>query len=108
MSEKAERVVERTLQMYTEITDPVEFARQLREMVEAEFPVAKPAFEQGEEMPMHEFLARYQSRICHGVVPDFYQRQVEILSVSDEVDALIGRPGIVVRIGERNNEKSAT
>jgi len=62
-----------------EIKDPAELQRQLREMVEQDYPVAKPIFSPGERMPMHEFLSRYQEKLCGGVVPQFYSAPVIVM-----------------------------
>ncbi len=38
------------------------------------------SFEDGEEMPMHEFLERFKRDYCGGVEPRFYQSTVRIYS----------------------------
>lgn len=67
---KAEEFEREARRMIREIEDPVELRAKLTAMVEEKFPVK--AFEDGEELPMHEFLSRFQKHYCKGVVPAFY------------------------------------
>lgn len=80
MSERTEEFAQRCHRAVLEIKDPVELQDRLREMVEQEFPVAKPVFQSGEQMPMHEFLKRYRGRLCRGVETEFLGRRVTISS----------------------------
>jgi len=93
MSDSALGFFDRCTKAIREVDDPAELQRQLRNMVETEYPVTRPIFEAGESMPMHEFLARYQSKMCGGIVPLFYMAQVVVLD-SDEssVTLRIGPP----------------
>ena len=43
---------------------------------------ARPLFVDGEEVRMHEFMTRFQKQICKGIIPDFYQWPVKIVSTS--------------------------
>ena len=72
MSEKSENFVKRCRETIKEITDPVELQRQLREMVEAEYPVAAP-FADGETMLLHEFERRFKKAFCRNIEPQFRQ-----------------------------------
>lgn len=58
--------------------NPVTLQEKLKAMIEEAHPA--PIFRVGDRMPMHEFLARYQERVCGGVVPIFYDRVVMVLS----------------------------
>src|SRR5574341_650885 len=72
MSEKSAAVVDRARSMIVEIDDPVELQKQLKEMLEAEFPVAAPIFKVGERIRAHEFLQRFRTRYCKNSEPVFH------------------------------------
>lgn len=93
MSDNSDEFVGKCRAAIREIKDPAELQRQLREMVEESFPVAKPVFSVGETLPMHAFLSRYQREICAGVVPSFYDRQVTVVDTgADSVLVAIRSP----------------
>ena len=77
MPEKSD-VVSKCRAMIVEIKDPVELQRQLKEMLEAQFPVRKPSFYPGERMELHEFIERFQRNYCRNSAPVFYQWPVEV------------------------------
>lgn len=58
--------------------DAAVLQEKLKAMIEEAHPA--PVFRAGETMPMHEFLSRYQKKICGGVVPQFYSVAVRVLS----------------------------
>ena len=91
MSDSALGFFDRCTKAIREVDDPAELQRQLRNMVETEYPVTRPIFEAGESMPMHEFLARYQTQVCGGIVPLFYSAPVVITEC--------GLNGVTLRIG---------
>ena len=103
--EKTAEFVDKCCKAIRVIDDPAELQRQLREMVEAEYPMAKPIFESGETMPMHEFLSRYQERVCKGILPDFYQRRVTISSTGSQTILIVVHNH---KYEKPNIEKSAT
>jgi len=60
--------------------DAAVLQEKLRAMVEEAHPVAAPLFANGEVMPMHQFLSRFQEKLCDGVVPRFYECPVTVIA----------------------------
>ena len=58
--------------------DPIRLQMQLTELIKENFPVR--TFDDGERLPMHEFLSRFQRHHCGGLVPNFYCRPVKVIS----------------------------
>ena len=48
-------------------------------------------FKNGEEMPFHEFLSRFERQVCGGVVPAMMQRPVRVeLTRRGEIAVFLG------------------
>lgn len=62
--------------------DAVILREKLTAMIEEAHPVA--IFKIGEIMPMHEFLARYEKKVCRGVVPRFCSALVHVVGGNTE------------------------
>lgn len=88
IEEARQSLPDRVKELIREVTDPVEFRQQIEELLSESQP--EPVFVEGDDMPMHAFVKLFKERVCEGNETKFWQWQVRVARLGDELAVGLG------------------